>query len=110
MDRANASLAADIAAERFCILAAAVGEARWAGDAASLPSLAAEYGAADPGTAARAVEAGKAHSEARISLLERALAEQDDPKTWYRLGRAKREAKDLTGAAGRRVAAGDVIY
>ena len=47
----------------------------------------------------RAVEAGKAHSEARISLLERALAEQDDPKTWYRLGRAKREAKDLAGAA-----------
>ena len=46
-----------------------------------------------------AVEAGKAHSEARISLLERALAEQDDPKTWYRLGRAKREAKDLAGAA-----------
>ena len=46
-----------------------------------------------------AVEAGKAHSEARISLLERALAEQDDPKTWYRLGRARREAKDLAGAA-----------
>ena len=42
---------------------------------------------------------GKAHSEARISLLERALAEQDDPKTWYRLGRARREAKDLAGAA-----------
>ena len=48
----------------------------------------------------RAVEKGKAHSEARISLLERALAEQDDPKTWYRLGRARREAKDLAGAAG----------
>ena len=32
-------------------------------------------------------------------LLERALAEQDDPKTWYRLGRARREAKDLAGAA-----------
>ena len=47
----------------------------------------------------RAVEEGKAHSEARISLLERALAEQDDPKTWYRLGRARREAKDLAGAA-----------
>ena len=47
----------------------------------------------------RAVEKGKAHSEARISLLERALAEQDDPKTWYRLGRARREAKDLAGAA-----------
>ena len=32
-------------------------------------------------------------------VLERALAEQDDPKTWYRLGRARREAKDLAGAA-----------
>jgi len=48
----------------------------------------------------RAVEAGKAHSDTRIALLERALAETpDDPKTWYRLGRARREAKDLAGAA-----------
>ena len=47
----------------------------------------------------RAVGKGQGALEARISLLERALAEQDDPKTWYRLGRARREAKDLAGAA-----------
>lgn len=55
---ANAILAANILADRFAVLVAAVGEALWAGDGKALASLAEEYGACDPDTAARAVEAG----------------------------------------------------
>ena len=55
---ANAILAANIATEAFVALAAAVGDALWGGDAESLAALAAEYGACDPDTAARAVAAG----------------------------------------------------
>ena len=46
-----------------------------------------------------AAAAGKANSDARIALLERAVGEVDDSKVWYRLGRARREAKDFGGAA-----------
>jgi 2-hydroxychromene-2-carboxylate isomerase len=55
---ANAILAANIAADRFAALVAAIGEALWAGDGKALATLAEEYGASDPDTAARAVEAG----------------------------------------------------
>jgi len=55
---ANAILAANIAADRFVVLAAAVGESLWAGDAVALSSLAEEYGACDPDTAVRAIEGG----------------------------------------------------
>ena len=46
-----------------------------------------------------AAAAGKAHPDARITVLERAVGEVDDSKVWYRLGRARREAKDFGGAA-----------
>ena len=66
---ANAILAANIDPGRFCVLAAAVGEALWAGAAATLTSLAAEYGAADPETAARAVDAGNERRRKRGHYL-----------------------------------------
>lgn len=60
---ANAILAANIAPEEFAVLAAVVGDALWAGDAASLSALGEEYGATDSDTVARAIEGGTAHRE-----------------------------------------------
>jgi 2-hydroxychromene-2-carboxylate isomerase len=55
---ATAILVANSDAASFVALAAAVGDALWAGDGEMLASLGAEYGAADPGTTERAVAAG----------------------------------------------------
>jgi len=60
---ANAILAANMEAEQFAVLAAAVGEALWARDAASLTLLGEEYGATDPDTVERAIEGGNEHRE-----------------------------------------------
>lgn len=69
VELANAILAANIAPERFCALAAAVGEALWHCDAAALTSLGEEYGASDPETAARAVAAGNERRRKRGHYL-----------------------------------------
>lgn len=55
---ANAILIANLPAERFVAIAAAVGDALWGGDAETLAALAADYGSVDPATADRAIAAG----------------------------------------------------
>ncbi|MEZ4215152.1 MAG: DsbA family protein [Myxococcota bacterium] len=60
---ANAILVANLGADRFAAMAAAVGESMWAGDAGALTAIAQEYGAVDPDTVRRACEAGDARRE-----------------------------------------------